>query len=157
MACSVVLRGTSRALSENRLRLRSPLAMERRPTHAHGTRAARIHGIAEEANAPDAASTSTSTLSTTPAGAPIPNELVEQSEQPKIEVVKTDDAIDGHDKSETGKQTTPPAPPATALVADAKHKISSMGSRPRPRLHLSMAQRRRAWHRRNGSRPSSMQ
>jgi len=101
--------------------------MERRPTHAHGTRAARIHGIAEEANAPDAASTSTSTLSTTPAGAPIPNELVEQSEQPKIEVVKTDDAIDGHDKSETGEQTTTPAPPATALVADANCKMQQHG------------------------------
>jgi len=101
--------------------------MERRPTHAHGTRAARIHGIAEEANAPDAASTSTSTLSTTPAGAPIPNELVEQSEQPKIEVVKTDDAIDGHDKSETGEQTTPPAPPTTALVADANCKMQQHG------------------------------
>ena len=97
--------------------------MERRPTRAHGTRAARIHGIAEVADAPDAASNSTSTLSTAPAGAPTPIELVEQSEQPKAGAVKTDDVADGHGKNEIGKQTTPPVSSATAQAADAKRQV----------------------------------
>ena len=46
--------------------------MERRSQHAHGTRSAPIHGIAEDAIAPEASSTESDTLSTKLASERIP-------------------------------------------------------------------------------------
>ena len=68
MSCSVVQRGTAELYRKRIISSARCSPMERRSQHAHGTRSAPIHGIAEDAIAPEASSTKSDTLSTQLAG-----------------------------------------------------------------------------------------
>ena len=81
--------------------------MERRPQHAHGTRSAPIHGIAEDAIAPEASSTKSDTLSTQLASERIPTPIESRLKSPMIETIETIDSNDEHDDGEHG--TTAPS------------------------------------------------
>ena len=83
--------------------------MERRPQHAHGTRSAPIHGIAEDAIAPEASSTESDTLSTKLASERIPIPIESKPKSPMIEIIEAIDSSDEHDGGEHGTHATAPS------------------------------------------------
>ena len=81
--------------------------MERRSQHAHGTRSAPIHGIAEDAIAPEASSTKSDTLSTQLASKRTPIPIESRLKSPMIEIIEAIDSSDERDDGEHG--TTAPS------------------------------------------------
>ena len=102
--------------------------MERRPNHAHATRARPIHGIAEDAIAPEAASNPPDTLSQPLASERTPIQLVAKQKSPMIEMIETADSPDEHNHDEHGVHTT--APSSSAPQIDFSLDAASANDKP---------------------------